>query len=295
MVVALITGITGTLGIVFTSSVSKSATEVGVKLAPLSDAAMEIRLSATTAHLMFEEIMSGDDTESIEEVWKLLDDALWYCDAILIGGENDEGVFFASNDAQVKKTMKEVRQSIERFIASARERYKYRMGSSSTGSEADQSFDKSYEKIQAELSNMASLYGKNASVIDLSRQAQYFLANGHLFLEELLSGDDQVNIEQVVANFSQGKENIIGIGNMIGRDKVFSLLTGIEAFIALANDRFNNNQSSQGAGSEADANFDKEFERFINLADEAEEIIRHQMEAGVLKPGGHQKKDPLLP
>ena len=36
------------------------------KYTPLIDAAMEIRLEATLAHLWLEEILSGDDAESIE-------------------------------------------------------------------------------------------------------------------------------------------------------------------------------------------------------------------------------------
>ena len=43
--------------------------------APLVDAAMEIKLEATTAHLWFEEIISGDRHENISEVWKHQDQA----------------------------------------------------------------------------------------------------------------------------------------------------------------------------------------------------------------------------
>ncbi len=51
------------------------------RYAPLVDAAMEIKLEATTAHLWFEEIISGDRFVDIDEVWKHLDQAKWYARA----------------------------------------------------------------------------------------------------------------------------------------------------------------------------------------------------------------------
>ncbi|EDN65048.1 sensory box/GGDEF/GAF/EAL domain protein [Beggiatoa sp. PS] len=65
-----------------------------MKNAPLADAAMEIKLTATTAHLWFEEIIVGaENKEVIEKVWQLLDESLWYVEAMLKGGTNAEGIF----------------------------------------------------------------------------------------------------------------------------------------------------------------------------------------------------------
>lgn len=57
------------------------------KYAPLVDAAMEIKLEATTAHLWFEEIISGDRHENIEAITAHIDQALWYAQAMLEGGK----------------------------------------------------------------------------------------------------------------------------------------------------------------------------------------------------------------
>ena len=43
--------------------------------APLLDASMEIKIELTTAHLWFEEILSGDSNELIKDVWKGFDEA----------------------------------------------------------------------------------------------------------------------------------------------------------------------------------------------------------------------------
>ncbi len=60
---------------------------------PLVDATMKIKLETTTAHLWFEEIISGDRIEKIEDVIKHIDNAIWYATAMLEGGENPEGSF----------------------------------------------------------------------------------------------------------------------------------------------------------------------------------------------------------
>ena len=76
--------------------------------APLVDAAMEIKLEATTAHLWFEEIISGDRHEDISEVWKHQDQAEWYAKAMLEGGKNPEGTFIPIDDAEMRRKIKNV-------------------------------------------------------------------------------------------------------------------------------------------------------------------------------------------
>ena len=61
--------------------------------APLIDAAMEIKVEATTAHLWFEEIMNGDHHEDVSVVWKHQDQAEWYAQAMMEGGKNPEGTY----------------------------------------------------------------------------------------------------------------------------------------------------------------------------------------------------------
>jgi hypothetical protein len=66
---------------------------MAVRYAPLVDAAMEIKFEVTIAHLWFEEMISGDRTVDIEDVWGHLDQSRWYAEAMLEGGENPEGKF----------------------------------------------------------------------------------------------------------------------------------------------------------------------------------------------------------
>ncbi|WP_085584992.1 methyl-accepting chemotaxis protein [Thalassospira mesophila] len=151
---AVITAITGIAGITFTLGMGKEADKVAVELAPLGDAAMEIKLTATRAHLVFEEIMSGDGTEDINEVWDLLAECAWYVDAIISGGENDEGAFVASQNAGVQSKMAHVKKSVAEFTASAHQRYdaKLTQGNNANlkaGSSADEKFDASFDQFIA--------------------------------------------------------------------------------------------------------------------------------------------------
>ncbi|MFD1694888.1 methyl-accepting chemotaxis protein [Roseibium aestuarii] len=124
---------------------------VGAELAPLGDAAMEIKLTATTAHLKFEEIMSGDTGEDINEVWTLLDEAQFYIKAIQSGGTNDEGTFVASRSPEVQDIMKKVQASLDAFLASAQERHagldQASDGSQAAGSSADVVFDAAFDSF----------------------------------------------------------------------------------------------------------------------------------------------------
>ncbi|MDH5381402.1 MAG: methyl-accepting chemotaxis protein [Cyclobacteriaceae bacterium] len=138
--------LTASISVYFVNTMGRSAIYVGAELAPRGDAAMEIRLSATLAHLMFEEIMAGDDGESVEEVYRLIDEAIMYCDFILEGGENEEGVYYPAEDPRVIKSIQSTRESLVKFKDAAKQRYDLMVsgGLSGAGSAADIAFDKEF-------------------------------------------------------------------------------------------------------------------------------------------------------
>src|SRR5688572_28632905 len=73
LVMALLVCATGLTGIHYVSSVGEEGVRVGEEQAPLTDAAMEIKLLSAEAHLKFEEIMSGDEGEDVNQVYAYLD------------------------------------------------------------------------------------------------------------------------------------------------------------------------------------------------------------------------------
>jgi methyl-accepting chemotaxis protein len=143
LVMAAIVCLTGLLAIFYVSSVGKEGVMIGEQEAPLSDAAMEIKLSAATAHLYFEEIMSGDEGEDVNKIYDMLGEAMWYCDAILNGGKNAEGTYVATDNPDVRAKILQTKAMLERFRESAKRRYAQR-GTAGPGTQADIDFDREF-------------------------------------------------------------------------------------------------------------------------------------------------------
>ena len=283
VLMALISAITGALGIFFVHTVGHHGENVGAALAPIGDAAMEIKLDATHAHLLFEEIMSGDQSENIGEVWALLDSSRWYANAILNGGKNDEGTFISTKDPRVRQKIKSVENRIEVFIQNAHHRYDQYLNSQGAGSGADQTFDKTYRELQEKLSLIYAADKGSGNIADVYHvgEAKYLLANGHLFLEELLSGDKENKIADILADFETAGKNIRQISQSNGSENTASLNQLLTGFIAATQQRYQNSQGNLSAGNQADEKFDTAFEAFIQDADDAEELIHDTMVEGL--------------
>ncbi len=137
----------GGLALFAALDLAKRGEYVGGNLAPLADAAMEVKLNATTAHLYFEEIMSGDAGEDINNVWALLAETQFYVDAISKGGTNEEGVFRPATDPAVLEAMGAVQQALTDFRTAAETRYAQRGADAGAGSAADATFDASFDVL----------------------------------------------------------------------------------------------------------------------------------------------------
>lgn len=119
---------------------SKQAERIAKYYSPLIDAAMEIKLEAAIAHLWFEEIVSGDTNITYEQVMMHIDASIWYTNAMLHGGENDEGHFLPIEDAELRQSIKETQTSLKDFRKVAETRWLNR-DNSGIGSDIDQEFD----------------------------------------------------------------------------------------------------------------------------------------------------------
>lgn len=120
---------------------------IGGKLAPEADAAMEIKLNATTGHLHFEEIMGGDNSVGIDQFFGYLDETQFYIDAIGKGAKNGEGTFIASDNPQVQAALVNVQTALDAFRVSANDRYAQRDNNAGAGTPADQAFDASFDTL----------------------------------------------------------------------------------------------------------------------------------------------------
>lgn len=114
--------------------------------APLIDAALEIKLEATMAHLWFEEAISGDQTVTMGDVLKHLDKADWYTNVMLEGGTNEEGRFYPLSDSQAREDIAEIRKKLVEFKKVAIERSEA-TDSAGVGSPVDQRFDAIFKDL----------------------------------------------------------------------------------------------------------------------------------------------------
>lgn len=270
----------GAIGGWFVQSVGYEGERVGERLAPLVDAAMEIKLTATHAHLLIEEILAGDEGEDIGAAWSLLDETVWYADAILDGGRNDEGVFHATESPNVHAIILEVRELVVAFREAAAKRYEHAAGAAFTGSDVDQAFDESYELAQSELTSLAQT-AQTDGLVDAATdigKARYLLANAHLFLEELLGGDNSIADSDVMADFDASRT----LTAAASADAA-AALREIDIVIASAAKRIEAAANFQSAGSAADEAFDQTFETFVARADAAESLIQDSMAEGMAK------------
>lgn len=285
-IMALVTTMTGVAGIVFTKLLSSESKTVAVDLAPLGDAAMEIKLTATNAHLVLEEIMGGDDSEDINQVRALLDESRWYANAILDGGTNDEGTFVATRNPEIRRQTEDVLVALDALIAESERRYARIASQEGVGTGADQQFDSLYEDLQADLAKLLEPLRQSTdsavlAAIENVGEARYRLANGHLFLEELLSGDPELTYDGVAENFTEARNRITAITIPALSDQTAKLANDINTLANAARTRADNTLANLSADAEADVEFDASFERFISLADAAEEIVHDDMDAGL--------------
>lgn len=238
-------------------------------LAPLGDAAMEIKLTATQAHLMLEEYLQGDRDNTPDEIWAVLDESLFYANAILNGAENEEGTFTATDSPKIRAIIEDVRKDVIAFTESAKKRYQASAGSS-VGSEADQSFDTAYDRLITALDSAAAADPAYAAP---AAQAKYLLAHGHLTLEEILAGDSGEKIDEVRASFAAARKNADQLGN-----RSFAIMEQIDALIGHADTRHEVMSSGSTTAGVSDEEFNATFEKFIARADEAEELIHEYMD-----------------
>ena len=113
---------------------------------PLATAAIKIKLETTTAHLWFEELISGDARESLETVWEHLDQADWYAGAMLEGGKNPEGTFIPLDNNEMLRKIREVQKKLAEFREITRQRVAAQE-TSGPGSDIDHRYDAIFKDL----------------------------------------------------------------------------------------------------------------------------------------------------
>jgi len=133
-----------------------SSSQMINKFSPLVEVTMEIKLEATTAHLWFEEIISGDRYENLDDIIKRIDRALWYAKAMIEGGQNEEGTFIPLDDERLKVEVVATIGQLKEFKLITLTRYKAKEASG-IGSEIDQEYDQLFKDFINQIDHVGTL------------------------------------------------------------------------------------------------------------------------------------------
>lgn len=270
--------VVGAVGLATVAMIARVGTHVASDLAPLVDAAMEIKLEAAHARLDFEEALALGDPAAMAGVSSHIDAAEFYARAIREGGENAEGTFVPSDDPTVQAAMERVLSGISEFREATRLRADLELSRGTAGSATDQSFDEGYEQAQgafAAASAAAVAAGTLPEAVDFEH-GRYLMANAHLFLEESLSGDGSVTEESVLADFQAA----VKIAQSYSRPEAKAAATAAEAVASSARQRFAEEQARGARSRELRDAYVKSIESFVETADQAESMVQASMESG---------------
>ncbi|MEY4590859.1 MAG: hypothetical protein RL497_2935, partial [Pseudomonadota bacterium] len=154
----------------------------------------------------------------------------------------------------------------------------------SAGGDVDTRFDESYEKIIKDLDEWQARAGKSMTVeaaIAIG-DMKYHLASGHLYLEELLSGDETATIEGVQLLMNTALDRLTKL-NKANIADTSSLKKTIKEFAATATIRYQNQKTHNEEAKQLEAKFDVAYENYINDANEAQSIIEQEITFNIQK------------
>jgi CheY-like chemotaxis protein len=126
--------------------------------APLVDAAMEVKLNASLAHLWFEEgITSANEKgagstvgeDELGKAWEFIGNAEKYAKIMLEGGTTSEGAFNPVEDEELRDGVQKTMVEIQRFRVMAQERWDNRK-EAGVGTDIDQQFDRLFDHLLEE-------------------------------------------------------------------------------------------------------------------------------------------------
>ena len=122
--------------------------EMTQRYVPLAEAVMEVKLEITTAHLWFEEVISGDQTIEIEQILRHIKRADWYAQAMLEGGENSKHQLVALVDSDFRHQVTRIASLLQTFGDIVEQRWRDQ-SLSGIGSKPDQQLDSTFVQIIA--------------------------------------------------------------------------------------------------------------------------------------------------
>jgi len=143
------TAIISTILLFYVSRLSNLGDSLVVEQAPRLNAILEIEVKASLAHLNFLEVLEGDSKE-IDEVNEKMDNAIWYCNAMINGGSNEKISLSPVTDKELKQELEQLKKLLIDFKKAINERYELVLEGeeeADEGSELDMEFDELFESV----------------------------------------------------------------------------------------------------------------------------------------------------
>jgi methyl-accepting chemotaxis protein len=147
-IMAVITLGLSLIGVFNVNKIGTSGELIGTELVPMSTQAQEIKLLASQSHRKFEEVIAGDQAESIDEVYSLLDQSIAGMDSLVSISNN----VFGEEDSigiEVSGLVSEAKSSLLAFQIAAEDRYQTMLNGEEAlaGSAADMIADSQYDRF----------------------------------------------------------------------------------------------------------------------------------------------------
>ena len=137
--------------------------DIRKRYSPLVEATEEIQLQSALAHLWFEELITGDTSISINQVYEYLELAQWNINAMLTGGTNKDISIIAIENTELQNEIIQIKTELNNYKIITKKRWENKKYSK-IGSETDSKYDKIFNSFQyhtLEVKNQIKSYIEN--------------------------------------------------------------------------------------------------------------------------------------
>jgi|GEM_PF-4772401 len=260
------------LSLTLLNSVGQHGLIAAKELAPQTESAILMEYLVAEAHRTTEETMSGVPGAE-KETADFLTTARWYANALLKGGSRDGLDIIATQNPAVIQKFEEVGRQIDRFERVGLQRMEHAKNKLSAGGDTDARFDESFERLIASLDDWQARAGKalTPEAAVAIGDMKYFITAGHLYLEELLSGDATNTLEGVQERLNTALDRL-NVLSKTGIADTSLLKKNLKEFAAFAATRYQNQTAHTNKANELEAIFDEAYTSYIVNAKQAQAL-----------------------
>lgn len=123
--------------------------KAAIDVIPAQNAIVEIQYHTTKGHLWFEEMLSGDNSVHMEEIYNHWNGGIEYASVLLDGGTRDNQTYSAVKDTALIEILTSIRYALVDMVNAADERLELKKQKikSDAGTESDIYFDAAYQRV----------------------------------------------------------------------------------------------------------------------------------------------------